>query len=299
MEKMFWYYDVAAALFIIAAIVLGAKRGFSKKIIQFIVNLVFVAVAAVGAVFLTDSLYESYVMDSIRYAVDETTESFDVSGELQKVYTELTLIEEVSDTKLAAVLRSEKDMDKKLHNLVTTTSGAGDLVDKAACTDGLMRIIKDSFQSALAEKIPPCSGRYFAHLNELNKEETFTLLNMLYNDDTQLPKYIEENYIHNEMVNFVKRILFIVSAMILMIIASFIFTIAFRGKDMNSNGKSDSVLGAFLGILNGAMFLLIIALFIKMLIYSGVQADGVFDENALENTYVFRYFYNADSLFIK
>jgi hypothetical protein len=299
MEKVCWYYDAAAALFLIATIVFGAKRGFSKKIIQFAVNFVFVIIAALGAVFITDTLYEMYIMDSITMSVDETLEEFDVSQELKNVYAELTLMEEVSDTKLASVLKSEKDMDKKFHTLITTTSGAGDLLDRSACFEGLNSIIKKSFQEKLSERIPPCSGRYFDSLGNNNKNETFTLLNMMYTKDKKTAEYIEENYIHDEMLSFVRRITFIVSAMLLMIIASFIFTLAFKGKDMDSNGKGDSVLGAFLGIFNGAMFLLIIALFMKMLIYTGVQIDGAFDDDMINRSVVFKYLYNADALLMK
>ena len=171
MNGVCWYYDAAALVLLVLFIIQGVKKGFSKTVIHFALNLVFVVLAFLMSGIMTDMVYDGYFRSTVSEAVESSLENFDVNSELKKVYSELTLIGEVSDTKISAVLSSEKNMDEKFQKLIVSTSGIGSQIDESKIFEGLNSIVKFRLHEKLSEKIPSCAGKYFSSLDESNKEE--------------------------------------------------------------------------------------------------------------------------------
>lgn len=299
MNGVCWYYDAAALVLLVLFIIQGVKKGFSKTVIHFALNLVFVVLAFLMSGIMTDMVYDGYFRSTVSESVESSLENFDVNSELKKVYSELTLIGEVSDTKISAVLSSEKNMDEKFQKLIVSTSGIGSQIDESKIFEGLNSIVKFRLHEKLSEKIPSCAGKYFSSLDESNKEETYKILNLLASDKKEAADYIMENYIDSTLYGFVQIMMFLISAFVLMIFTAILLAVMFREKDMISNGRGDSAGGAVLSVINWGIAMLMLAFVIKVIIYSGVQIEGFLDDNTLNNTIAFRYLYNADALFIK
>ena len=135
------------------------------------------------------------------------------------------------------------------------------------------------------------SGKYFENTD---REQTFRILNLIYSDRKQAAEYITDNYIKEKMFHFVQMLSFVVSAVVLMIISNIVFSIVFRDKDMKSDGVADSILGTIPEIVNAVMVITIFAFLVKITVYSGVEINGIMDDNALNSSYIFRFMYNAD-----
>lgn len=294
MENLVWLFDAAAGLLLIGFIVQGVKKGFSGIFIPFIVNLFLVALAFFMSGVLSETVYESTVESSVEMAVDEAVEKFDLIGCIGDRYTELTLIGDVSEKELNAVLASEKDMDSKLWKLIDRTSGVGDNVTESACFEALNAIIKEQLQDAVSEKLPPCTGKFFEHLDGGNEQETYLILNKIYTDRKDASKYIADTCIHDVMFGFVKMMIFVVSSALLLILSGIIFGIAFRNRETGSNGAGDSAAGVLVEIINGIMITAVIAVGVKIAVYSGIQFDNIMDDKTLNSSYVFKYLYNLD-----
>ena len=63
---------------------------------------------------------------------------------------------------------------------------------------------------------------------------------------------------------------------------------------MKSDGVADSILGTIPEIVNAVMVITIFAFLVKITVYSGVEINGIMDDNALNSSYIFRFMYNAD-----
>lgn len=294
MENLNWVFDAAAGLLLIFCITQGIRKGFSKIIVPFILNLVFVLLSFFMSGLLAGTIYDSLAEDAVQTAVDESVEKFDLEGSFNRQYEELTLIGEVTDREMEGVLGSEKDMDKKFWKLIDKTSGVGDSVNEAACYTGLNRIITVSLQESISENLPPCTGKYFENLNEANEDETYKILNMMYTDRKEASKYIAENCVHDVMFEFVKLMCFVVLSALLMILTNIIFSIAYRDRGAGAEGAGDAFAGVLLEILNAAMVITIFAVLVKILVYSGMQIDNIMDDETINNSYVFKYLYNID-----
>ncbi|MCI6580967.1 MAG: hypothetical protein MSH15_03090 [Oscillospiraceae bacterium] len=289
--EMNWCFDVIAGLIFIGFIFQGVKKGFSKLIVHSAVNWFFVAVSFFMSGMLAETLFESFFEDSVTMYVNEAVDGFDIEENFNRAYSELTFIEEVSSKEISRVFEKEDDMDKRFLKLIKATSGVGDRITEEECCDKLNSIIKVSLQESISEKLPSYSGKYFENTD---REQTFRILNLIYSDRKQAAEYITDNYIKEKMFHFVQMLSFVVSAVVLMIISNIVFSIVFRDKDMKSDGVADSILGTIPEIVNAVMVITIFAFLVKITVYSGVEINGIMDDNALNSSYIFRFMYNAD-----
>lgn len=289
--EMNWCFDVIAGLIFIGFIFQGVKKGFSKLIVHSAVNWFFVAVSFFMSGMLAETLFESFFEDSVTMYVNEAVDGFDIEENFNRAYSELTFIEEVSSKEISHVFEKEDDMDKRFLKLIKATSGVGDRITEEECCDKLNSIIKVSLQESISEKLPSYSGKYFENTD---REQTFRILNLIYSDRKQAAEYITDNYIKEKMFHFVQMLSFVVSAVVLMIISNIVFSIVFRDKDMKSDGVADSILGTIPEIVNAVMVITIFAFLVKITVYSGVEINGIMDDNALNSSYIFRFMYNAD-----
>ena len=289
--EMNWCFDVIAGLIFIGFIFQGVKKGFSKLIVHSAVNWFFVAVSFFMSGMLAETLFESFLEDSVTMYVNEAVDGFDIEENFNRAYSERTFIEEVSSKEISRVFEKEDDMDKRFLKLIKATSGVGDRITEEECCDKLNSIIKVSLQESISEKLPSYSGKYFENTD---REQTFRILNLIYSDRKQAAEYITDNYIKEKMFHFVQMLSFVVSAVVLMIISNIVFSIVFRDKDMKSDGVADSILGTIPEIVNAVMVITIFAFLVKITVYSGVEINGIMDDNALNSSYIFRFMYNAD-----
>lgn len=299
MNGICWYYDAAALVFLVLFIIHGAKKGLSKTIIGLALNIVVMLLAFFLSAMMTDMFYDNYIKDSTVYNVEETVSGFDTVTEMKKLYTELTLIENVPDQKIENVLSSVSDMDGSMKELIDATSGACENISTEDCYVKMKELITVELQDKLSKTMPSCAGKYFENFDESGKEETFKIINLIYKDSKEASAYIMSNYVENQIYVLSQIIVFIISSVIMMIITSIILSIAFREKDMTSNGRGDSVAGGITAVLSWGAVMLISALLIKVIIYYGIQISGFLDDESLNNTIAFRFFYNADRLFLR
>lgn len=294
MGNLNWVFDAVAGLLLVGFIIQGIRKGFSRIAVPFIVNLVFVAVAFFTSGLLAGAFYDSIVEDAVETAVEESVDKFDLRGAFVKEYYNITLIENASDREIENVLASEKDMDKKMWKLIDKNSGVGDSVTESDCFTALNNIIKIYLQDSISEKIPPCSGKFFEKLDESDKEETFKILNMIYSDRKSAADYIAATCIHDVIFSFAKMMSFVIISAVLLILTSIIFSVAYRDKGDSAEGGGDSAAGAAVEILNGIMIIAVIAVLVKIMVYTGLNIEGIMDDRTLNSSYVFRFLYNLD-----
>ncbi len=294
MSNLNWIFDALGGILLILMIIHGIRKGAGRTLVPFLINLVFVVLAFFMSGTIAATIYDAMIGDTVDMTVEDTVDKFDLLGNFNKEYKELTLIDEVSEKEVALVLGADKEMDKKFWKLIDRTSGVGDQVNESACFTGLNNIIRVSLQEELAKNLPPCTGKFFENFNEANEDETYILLNMIYTDRKEAAKYISENCVSDVMFRFVKLMSFLIASAILVILTNLIFSIAFRNNDIDSTGAGDSLLGALVQIFNGVIVLVLFAVLVKIVIWSGFQIENIMDEKTLNSSYVFKYLYNID-----
>ncbi len=293
MEKIIW--DILIAAIVILFVIAGAKKGFAKPVIVFLVNAACIAGAFVFANMTAQSIYEMYIQDSVTANIEESLKEFDVYEEIQKYYSEVTIGFEMTDKQLETVLSDDESMDKKLINIIKNETGSQLTSDQIY--KGLYDIINNELQEKMAIELPPCAGRYFEELND--KDTVFELLNILSRDEREAAEYIEKNFAGKVMVNFIKIVSIVLVSIILTVIVQLIMNaILFKNEELKAFTKADMFAGGILGLVKGVVFCIVMAFAIKMFIYSGVSGKVINDTN-IQSSVIFKYFYNINEIISK
>ena len=157
-------------------------------------------------------------------------------------------------------------------------------------------IINKTLQEKLSVELPPCAGKYFESLGQKQDTDIFKLINLIDTDKKEAAKYIESNFAGKMITNFIKIVMiFLISLILTVVIGLVMNAVLFKNEALKAIGKADMAGGFALGLVKGVVFCAILAVMIKMFIYSGVSGKIINEEN-IQSSKVFRYFYNIDEI---
>ncbi len=296
MDFIIW--DIIFIAIIALCVITHAKKGFSNIIFSFAAYMISVALAFGITETSADGIYNSYAKDSVTRSLTDTLRNFSVSDELKSYYHEKTVGFDMSDKQVSEILNSGDNMDSKLSELINSTLGS-DVCDENEAYEGLYDILNESFQEKISENLPPCAGKYFSSFTAKNKDSMFELINIIAKDDYESAAvYIEENYIHNLIIKFIKVIMFIFLSVIFITLSQAILKIIRKKTSSTALGKADSIAGGVTGALVGLTFMVIMAFVVKMIIYAGFTG-AVINEEAINSSIIFRHFYKLDNILVK
>ncbi len=291
---MSYVYDIAIVAVFVLCIIIGLRKGIAKTIVSFIVHVLCIITAFVFSMLTAEGLYMSYVQQPVLNNVEDAVTEFDISKEIKDYYFEKTVGLDISDSQVQNILSDTDNMDKKLgDSLDDNISG----YDTNEGYEALYGIINDHLQKKVSKYIPSCAGKYFDQI-KASKKDVFTLIQLLNTDKKAAAQYIEENCIRSLMIRFVKIVSFVAFSIVFMIIAKIILVIINNNQAVKAAGSTDAMLGALLGIAVGLVIAIMIAFLIKMIIYAGGQNDYL-NEDVINGSLIFKYFYKMDGLMIK
>lgn len=292
--EMSYVYDIAIIAVFVLCVIIGSKKGIAKTIISFMVHVLCIIIAFAFSMLTAESMYMSYVQESVLMKVEEAVTNFNVSEEIKQYYSEKTVGLDISDSDVKNILSDTDNMDKKLEDsLDDNVSGYN--ADESY--DALYGIINNNLQEKVSKYMPPCAGKYFDGI-KASKKDVFTLINLLDTDKKAAAEYIEANCLRALMIKFVKIVSFVISSMVFMIIAKIIMSIINRNQVVKAAGSTDAMLGALLGAVIALVIMIMIAFLLKMIIYAGGQNDYL-NEDVINDSLIFKYFYKIDGFMIK
>mgnify|MGYP000051453862 CR=1 FL=1 len=296
MEFIVW--DIIFLLVMALCVISNAKKGFSNVIVSFAAYMISVALAFGITETTSGGIYNSYVKDPVTRSLTDTLRNFSVSDELKNYYYKKTVGFDMSDKQVSEILNAGDNMDSELSELINSTLGEN-ICDKNEAYDGLYGILNKSFQEKISEKLPPCAGKYFSSLADKNKDSMFELIDIIATEDQEAAaKYIEENYIHNLIIKFIKVIMFIFLSVIFITLSQVILRIIRKKASSTALGTADSVAGGVVGAFVGLTVMVVTAFVIKMIIYAGLTGSFI-NEEAINNSIIFKYLYRLDTILVR
>lgn len=291
MESLYW--DIAAGVILLIVIISTAIKGFKKSIVSFLVKFIAIIVSFIFSVILVDGIYDSMAKNTVKEGLEKAIEKFSISDEIKTYYTEKTIGLDLSDRQLNDILTAGNNMDKKLYSLIK--SSLGDTYKQEDAFEALQNMIVIDLQEKISEEIPDCGGKYFEVLYDLEREETFNIINLVNTDKNKAVEHITEVYVQDDMTEYVRLILFLVATFVLVFIVQIFVMILNKGDKPKAENAGDAVAGILLGIIKGAIIIIIISLFVKMIIYTGIEGKNFFNNDVINESRILKYFYNADT----
>ena len=291
---MNYIYDITIAAVFVLCIIIGLKKGIAKTIVSFGVHVLCIIMAYAFSLLTAEGLYMSYIQQPVVLKVEEAVADFNISQEIKDYYSDKTVGLDISDSQIDSILSDSDNMDRKL---VDSFDGMVDDYNANEGYDALYGILDNQLQQKVSKYIPSCAGKYFDEI-KTSKKDVFTLIHKLDTDKKAAAEYIEENCIRALMIKFVKIVAFVVFSIVLMVLAKIILTIINKNQVVKAAGNTDAMLGALLGVAIALVIVIMIAFFVKMIIYAGGQNDFL-NENVINDSLIFKHFYKIDGFLIK
>ncbi len=291
---MNYFFDIAIAVIFVLCVLIGYKKGIAKTIISFAIHLLCIVVAFIFSLLTAEGLYMSYIQEPVMIKIEEAVEDFNITQEIKSYYSEKTVGLDISDNQVENILSDSDNMDKKLFDSFEDTSVDYN-TDEAY--NALYGILNNDLQEKVSKYMPPCAGKYFDEI-KTSRKDVFNLIQELDTDKKAAAQYIEEKCVRALMIRFVKIVAFVIFSIVFMIIAKIILTIIYKNQAVKAAGRTDSMLGALLGVAIALVIIIMIAFLVKMIIYAGGQNEYL-NEDVVNNSLVFKYFYKMDNFLIK
>lgn len=292
--QFWWFYDVMAGAVLLVCVFLSGKKGAIKGIVTAL-SLIIAAVAALGiSGAVADSLSGSTIKNSNEKKIEKCLEIGTFTGKYASYLENMGYSIKVDKNKLGGILDSDVQYDEAIAKYVNNINS---------------RKVEEN-QEVLLEKIHEGYAVVIGSIAEeaLNKFAAETAAETIRNDSSGMQdlipllrdqenmhpaaKYIAEHYTSGAYGTLLRLIVFMAAFIVLGLLIAYSAN-AFLGKrETSAIGVSSHIIGGIGGILSAAAIIFAIAVTVRLWAVMGSNEMLFFNNEAVEKSYVFKYFYD-------
>lgn len=290
-EQFWWFYDVIAAAAVLICIFITVKKGLLKALTALIAYIVtfFLSVSlssVVSNVILNSAVRDSNIRN-MNYTLTENDYAAEMLAQMEsmgyKVPLNINAIEEI--------YVSGVDVDNKLYDYVNKLSG-GRITDEEAFMEKLHECYAVSASNFISKRLSPYSAEYAAKEIRSNPSNYWGFFILMGDPDNRRPaaEYMVDNYIQPPYGTFIRLIVYIIMFILLLLITLAIAH-SFSRNDHTEKGVASGIMCTIIGIAKSAAVIMLIAVVIRLNVIMGSDEMLFFNNEAIDKTYVFKYFY--------
>lgn len=288
-----WFFDIAVVAILLIFLYSGGKRGFLRSIILIAGYFIsfFVAFSLSGK--LAPPIYDGFARPLVISSIEKKLDSIDIAEELQRsinsAYRDSGITFDKDEVQ-QVISGSDGDLSKSFTDYISSKTGVEISDDK------INEVLQGAFMGDTVE-------RFFASLPNFMKESASSYLsanNPSLGDTIKgtigtketAAAFLEEEVLRGGAISVVQMILFFLLFGVVMLIVRLL---AGLFKDVNKIpviGPVNTLLGAAIGLVEGAIIVYIIALLIHLIIMFMASPMIVFNEETIQSTLLFKFFYN-------
>lgn len=293
--QFWWFYDAMAGAVLLICIFLGAKKGALKSVFSSAACCIAVLVAYAVSGSVSESLYNGTLLKGSVSKIERTISSDTFLSKLSSHLENMGYSLKIDRKKLGNVLNEEQQYDEAIVYYINNVNA---------------RRLEDD-ESILLEKVHECYGEVIAEIitdssmskfvaetaaDEIRKDSSGMqeLIPMFKFDESVTPaaKFIAEEY-----ASPAYRIIFRLVSFIILFLALSILIICSINAFMSNREESvlnafSHIIGGILGILTAIAVVFAIAAAVRMWAVMGSNEMLFFNNESVEKTYVFKYFYD-------
>lgn len=286
-----WFYDAAAAVVVLLVMILSARKGGMKSFMS-MAGFVLAAVIAVSlSGGLGSSMQDGMIQSENAKKISKDIENYKFENEVS-LYLSAELNRNVRTENLRKIYESDKPFDEQIYRYVNNINGKKAAEEKEFY-EILHRCYSDLTRNIVSNELSMFAAESAAKAILENPESFNELIPLLMDDETKTPagKFIAENYTadaYSELLSLVCLI-----AILIGIAAFSLLLIKGMGNDSYARvSLASHAAGALAGIIKGAVVVFAIAVCVRLNVILGNDSMMFFNHEAIDNTYVFKYFYN-------
>ncbi|MBQ8961415.1 MAG: hypothetical protein IJ071_09455 [Ruminococcus sp.] len=286
--EFWWFYDVVAAAAILICVFIAGKKGGTKAVLGLGASVLAVMIGLAVSGTIAGSLYKGTIRSSnikkLEKSMEESAFITGMKSEMESFGYAITVKEET----LEKIFSEGGDIDKALYKYANNINGR--VVDEEASFNDN---IHAAYAEVVGDLISDGLSKYAAGMAKdkiMKHPETMSELGpmMVADNPRRAASYIADNYI-SEAYRSVIRLLALAVLMGLVLLLGYILIKSYAGGDHDS--VVSHIIGGIMGIGIGGVVTFIIALFIRLYVILGSNEMLFFNFEAIDKTYLFKYFY--------
>lgn len=288
-----WFFDFVVVAILLIFLYLGGKRGFLRSVVLIVGYFGAFFAASYFSELLAPTTYDSLVRPMVVSSIEKKMDSIDITEELQRSMNNAYRDSGISFDKEEVervIADSNGSLTQSFSDYITAKTGV--VIE----SEKISEVLQNAFMGDTME-------RFFASLPTFMKESAGEYLsaNSATLGDTikgtvgtkeTAAGFLEEHVLRSGAVSVLRIVLFFLFFGIAMLIVSLLARI-FKGVNrVPIIGSVNALLGAVVGLAEGAIIIYVAALLIHLVIMLMASPMIVFNEETIQSTLLFKQFYN-------
>ena len=293
--QFWWFYDVIAAAAILVCVFLAVKKRLMKSAVTLTGFILAAIIAFSASAPVAGTVYGQTVRSSNLKKLDLSFESVDFIEDLSSYIETLGYEVRVDRKQLKQAFFDEKDPEKKIYTYINNIN------NKKADEEGIFyNKLHEGYAAVISKYVLKKTNEYCAEYTAeyIRKHPTkaFEFAKLLDDQDTKRPasKYASDNFLKKPYVTQIRIIVLLV-----LFVAGALIAIAIGASTARYSAPIEgfvaNTISGIIGIAMGVIIVAAIAAMIRLYVIMGSNKMLFFNHEAIESTYVFKYFYELIS----
>ena len=300
--QFWWIFDALVVLIAVWVIFSNGRRGVNKVLVLSIGYLIATVAASFGATIAAPVMYELYARDSNLAAIQEVNKEFDTAKCFCEALDEQHYGTEIEQGRIQALLLppNTDDFDQNIFAYINEKCG-GEVATPMAFKKVLSDAFMEDYGKTLGEKLP-----YYAEVNfkdAMSKDPALihTMLTEFYSiaaTDKDKAEFVEDRFVKESTVQIFTIFIYLVIFSVIMVIAAVIAKGVQYSLFINISAAKDHLYGAVLGLIEAAVMLILLTLFVRLLVLLFGGRLLCFNEETIYASRIFKYLYERIDLLL-
>lgn len=288
-SNFWWIYDIVTVVIIIFSVYRCSKKGFSKIVVTALGCAVSLVAAFAVSRSCSGMIYDKFFKENNVKLVEAALKDYCPEDVIKSILEKNELSGILSNDKIKEILKDGDSLDR-LYDYANQEAAREYISEKEFDKD-LINGFAQSFAAQVGVSLPPyVAEELTSHISD-NRELYLETINMLVNEPSKVPSYIEENYIRDIAKKAVSSAAFLVVFCVLMTIVFIISGKSVQFGLLNGYDRLDKFAGGVLGLIAAAAAVIMIAMAVKLMINMMDKENSFISLNTVEKTKFFRLFY--------
>lgn len=292
-SNLFWFYDAFVIGVALIALYCGAKRGLMRSVVLMLLMVASVALSWVISTVGAPVIYENFIQEPVLTALEDSSSKTDPLSVVSSAVSTGGYGVEMTDTEIKGVITQTGDFFK---NIASEIKSNGASENAVSIENGVEESVTESMLKALVGDVvsPNTLTEILESVSGAENSVRRTVDVFLNGDRSATAAAVESELIAPAVKLILKGIIWVVSMVILSLLAR---TVANAFKGLNRIpiiGPVNSLLGAALGLAEGAVIVYIAAQLVRLVMYLTENSLMFLNSSTVLKTYIFRWFVYFD-----
>ncbi len=290
--QFWWFYDVIVAAAVLVCMFITIKKGIMKAAVAFVGYALALAIAFSLSSSVSESLYSKTVRTSNVKKLNQNLSDADFIGDLSRYIENLGYDVYLDRSQVERIFFSGEEIEEKLYNYINNIN-ARKADEESAFYNKLHEGYAAIINSYISKQLSEYSAEYASEAIRANPKQFLNLIPLIQDSDNMKPatEFIVDTYLEKPYLSQVKLIVLIVMLIFFVIITIFIETAAGRNSHMEPSLVTH-VISGIIGVFKAFVIVVMIAVAIRLSVVMGSDKMLFFNHDAIDRTWVFKYFYN-------